>query len=93
MILRLTRKTSHAAPFEEGMELHAENGVLIPLVIGLQIYEHAAITKWVHLHHTVPLSPAQPASLCDLKPCPEMQRLLRQMQHEFGLRLQAQDDT
>ena len=56
----------------------------------MQIYERVAIAKWIHLHHTVPHSPATPALLRDLKPCPEMERLIRQLQREFGLRLQAQ---
>lgn len=63
--------------------------LLIMHVMVLQIYERAAITRWISTHHTVPHSPAQPAHLHDLKPCPKMQRLLKRMRREYGLRLQA----
>lgn len=57
---------------------------------GMQIYERAAITRWVYIRHSVPHAPDQPAGVRDLKPCPSMRRLLSQMQHEFGLQLQPQ---
>ncbi|KAK9820777.1 hypothetical protein WJX74_001745 [Apatococcus lobatus] len=50
-----------------------------PCILNGKIYERVAIAKWIFLHHTVPHSPARRAFVRDLKPCPKMKRLIKQL--------------
>lgn len=54
----------------------------------MQVYEQAAITKWIRAQHTVPHSPATPASLTDLQPVPGLASLLQDFRQAYGIHVE-----
>ena len=55
------------------------------MVVWLQAYERAIISKHIELKHNVPHSPATPAGLADLQPMPELEAILAEFRTQFNL--------
>lgn len=64
-------------------------GLLVhPVSLRGKVYEQAAITKWIRAQHTVPHSPATPASLTDLQPVPGLASLLQDFRQAYGIHVE-----
>ena len=57
----------------------------------MQVYERAAIEKWIRKYHTIPHSPSLTASVSDLRRCRAMAQYLASFRRAKQLRVEYQD--